>query len=155
MISPLKRIGRPYPSDYDAIPYPKRYIILEFKSFFGEGVKNTSSDQHLTHFIASCGNTISNDALLLCQFPQNLTGPVVEWYYSLENESIKIWDDMIDTFRAKFTVNTEISGHKRMKEFWNMIADSETLVLGVTVQQLRKKSLNWYSRTLIIECYCS
>ena len=43
-------------------------------------------------------------ALLLRQFPRSLTGPAFEWYCSLENGSIKTWDDMAHAFRAKFAV---------------------------------------------------
>lgn len=69
-----------------------------------------SPDQHLAHFIATCGNTSGNDALLLRQLPQSLGGSAFEWYYSLENGSIKSWDDMIDAFRAKFAVASDRVG---------------------------------------------
>lgn len=47
--------------------------------------------------------TKGNSVLLLRQFHQSLTGIAVDWYYSLEDGSIKTWNEMEDTFRAKFT----------------------------------------------------
>lgn len=89
------------------MPYPKGYIVPKFKSFSGEGIKGFNPDQHLAHFMASCGNTASSEALLLRQFPQSLSGPAFEWYYSLENGSIRTWDDLCDRFRASFAVMVE------------------------------------------------
>ena len=41
------------------------------------------------------------------QFPQSLAGPAFNWFYSLENASLKSWDDLVDTFLAKFGVVTD------------------------------------------------
>lgn len=109
-LPPFKRTVRPYPPAFDAIPYPTGYTVPKFKMFTGEGPKMISPDQHLAHFIATCGNTSGNDALLLRQFPQSLGGSAFEWYYSLENGSIKSWDDMMDAFRAKFAVASDRVG---------------------------------------------
>jgi Retrotransposon gag protein len=102
--TPARRCGRPYPAFYDQVDYPKGYVIPKFKSFSGEGTRDVNPDQHLAHFVASCGNTGGIDALLLRQFPQSLTGTAFQWYYSLENDSIGTWDEMADAFRAKFAV---------------------------------------------------
>ena len=102
-----RRRGRPYPTRYDLVPYPPGYVVPTFKSFSGEGMKDNNPYQHIAHFIASCGNTVSNDALLLRQFPQSLTGAAFEWYCSLEDESISLWDDMVIAFTTKFAVMAE------------------------------------------------
>ena len=81
----IKRTGRPYPAEFDLVPYPKGYVVPKFKTFSGESTKDQNPDQHLAHFRASCGNTGNNDALLLRQFPQSLVGPAFSWFYSLEN----------------------------------------------------------------------
>jgi Retrotransposon gag protein len=84
--------------------YPKGYVIPRFRTFSGEGNKDLNPEQHLAHFVASCGNTGGNDALLLRQFPQSLVGTAFQWYYSLENNSITTWDEMADSFRARFVM---------------------------------------------------
>jgi hypothetical protein len=73
-IPPAKNCGHPYPVIYDLEEYPKGYVIPRFRTFSGEGNKDLNPEQHLAHFIASCGNTGGNDALLLRQFPQSLVG---------------------------------------------------------------------------------
>jgi hypothetical protein len=88
-IPPVKNCGHPYPAMYDLEEYPKGYVIPRFETFSGEGNKDLNPEQHLTHFVASCGNTGGNDALLLRQFPQSLVGTAFQWYYSLENNSIR------------------------------------------------------------------
>jgi hypothetical protein len=64
-ISPIKNCRHPYPSMYDLKEYPKLYVIPRFRTFSGEGNKDLNPEQHLAHFVASCGNTGDNDALLL------------------------------------------------------------------------------------------
>jgi hypothetical protein len=62
---------------FDAVQYSSGYTVPKFKMFTGEGPKMVSPDQHFAHFIATCGNTAGNEALLLRQFPQSLGGAVV------------------------------------------------------------------------------
>jgi hypothetical protein len=61
----VRKCGHPYPSIYDLEEYPKGYVIMKFKDFSREENRDLNSEQHLTHFITSCGNTGRNDALLL------------------------------------------------------------------------------------------
>jgi Retrotransposon gag protein len=103
-IPPVKNCGHPYPAVYDLEEYSKGYVIPRFKTFFGEGNKDLNPEQHLNHFVASCGNTGGNDALLLRQFTQSLVGTAFQWYYSLENNSIRTWDEMTESFRARFVM---------------------------------------------------
>jgi hypothetical protein len=61
----VKNCGHPYPTIYDLEEYHKGYVIPRFRTFSGEGNKDLNPEQHLTHFVASCGNMNRNDALLL------------------------------------------------------------------------------------------
>jgi hypothetical protein len=65
----VKNCGHPYPAVYDLEEYPKGYVIPRFRTFSGEGNKDLNHEQYMAHFVASCGNTGGNDALLLRQFP--------------------------------------------------------------------------------------
>jgi Retrotransposon gag protein len=103
-IPPVENCGHPYPAMYDLEEYPKGYVIPRFRTFSGEGNKDLNPEQHLAHFVASCGDTGDNDALLLRQFPQSLIGIAFQWYYSLENNSIRTWDELADSFRARFVM---------------------------------------------------
>jgi hypothetical protein len=82
-IPPVKNCGHLYPAVYDLEEYPKGYIISRFRTFSREGNKDPNPEQYLTHFVASCGNTGGNNALLLRQFPQILVRTAFQWYYSL------------------------------------------------------------------------
>ncbi|XP_028548374.1 uncharacterized protein LOC114578929 [Dendrobium catenatum] len=53
--------GRPYPAEYDQVPYPKEYSVPKFHTFNG----TNNPRQRLAQFKATCGNTGVNDALLL------------------------------------------------------------------------------------------
>jgi hypothetical protein len=61
----VQNCGHPNSSIYDLEEYPKGYVIPKFKVFSGEGNRDLNPEQHLAHFIASCGNTSGNDVLLL------------------------------------------------------------------------------------------
>jgi hypothetical protein len=100
----IKNCGHPYPAVYDLEEYPKGYVIPRFRSFSREGNKDLNPEQHLPYFVVLCGNTGGNNALLLRQFPQNLVRTAFQWYYSLENNSIRTWDEMTDSFRARFAM---------------------------------------------------
>jgi Retrotransposon gag protein len=103
-IPPVKNCGHLYPVMYDLKEYPKGYVIPHFRTFSGEDNKDLNPEQHLAHFVASYGNTGGNDSLLLRQFSQNLVDTTFQWYYSLENNSIRTWDEMADSFRARFVM---------------------------------------------------
>jgi len=62
---PVRSYGHPYPIIYNLEEYPKGYVIPKFRVFSGEGNRDLNPEQYLAHFIASCGNTGGNDALLL------------------------------------------------------------------------------------------
>ncbi|XP_039130899.1 uncharacterized protein LOC120267304 [Dioscorea cayenensis subsp. rotundata] len=95
----LKSDGdKPYSSFHDQVAYPKGYNVPKFKQFNGLG----NPDQHLAHFITACGDISNNPSLLLRQFAASLTGVAFEWYTNLQLESIQTWQQMKESFRARF-----------------------------------------------------
>ncbi|MHC6133263.1 retrotransposon gag domain-containing protein, partial [Serratia marcescens] len=92
-------IGRPYPAHFDQVPYPKGYLVPRFKIYDGIG----NPIQHIAHFQASCGNTGSDEALLLRQFVQSLDGVAFAWYQKLEPDSIRSWGQMVHKFTQRFS----------------------------------------------------
>jgi len=50
------------------------------------------------HFTARCGNSATNQALLLKQFPLSLKGNALEWYMAIPPRSVADWDTMATTF---------------------------------------------------------
>ena len=99
MSPPILGYRRPYPSHYDAIPFPKGYQRPTFDKF--DGI-NGSPQEHLAHFYSACGETSQMDAFLVRQFVQSLKGSAFTWYTQIEPGSIHTWDDMQRAFLAQF-----------------------------------------------------
>jgi hypothetical protein len=158
-ILPVKNCGHLYPAVYDLEEYPKGYVISRIRTFSGEGNKDLNPEQHLAHFVASCDNTGDNDARLLRQFPQSLVGTAFQWYYSLENNSIRTWDEIADSFRAWFVMvsdkinivdlaNTKPKKRESMTDFinrwWNLcIKCDRTLTEDEAVNLIMKNIDGW------------
>jgi len=99
MTPPVLGYLKPYPSHYDAIPFPKGYQRPIFDKF--DGI-SSSPHEHLAHFYSACGETSQLDAFLVRQFVQSLKGSAFTWYTQLPPGSILTWDDMQKAFLAQF-----------------------------------------------------
>ncbi|KAL0910749.1 hypothetical protein M5K25_018832 [Dendrobium thyrsiflorum] len=91
--------GRPYPEEYDLVPYPKGFVPPTFKIF--TGIENPR--QHLAHFRASCCNAGGSDALLFRQFVSSLSGIAFEWYADLPNGSVRTFNELENLFLKRFS----------------------------------------------------
>ncbi|KAI5316644.1 hypothetical protein L3X38_036351 [Prunus dulcis] len=96
---PVQGYRIPFPSHYDAIPFPKGYQRPIFDKF--DGI-SSSPHEHLAHFYSACGETSQSDALLVRQFVQSLKRSAFTWYTQLPPGSILTWDDMQKAFLAQF-----------------------------------------------------
>ena len=54
---------KPYPADYDQVPFPRNYRIPDFAKFNGEDGKTTL--EHVGQFTLQCGEASSSDILKL------------------------------------------------------------------------------------------
>jgi len=82
----LKKIGmtRPYPLEWDLIPYPPK-----FKSPMLHTYDNKSSqNQHIYYFWSQTGNVLDNDAVIARLFISTLKGLAFDLFRSLPNGSI-------------------------------------------------------------------
>lgn len=93
--------GRPYPAEYDQVPYPKGYSVPKFHIFHGTG----NPKQHLAQFKATCGNTGGVDALLFRQFISSLTATAFEWYTELPNDICRIGEYVREKIRQCYGEN--------------------------------------------------
>jgi len=100
---PIIGYQKPYPSHFDAVPYPPGYSKPSFDKFDG---MHGSPHEHLAHFYSACGETASSDALLIRQFVQSLKGSAFTWYTQLQPNSIDSWGELQRAFLAQF-VNTK------------------------------------------------
>ncbi|KAL0925427.1 hypothetical protein M5K25_003755 [Dendrobium thyrsiflorum] len=94
--------GRPYPLEYDQVPYPKGYSVPKFYTFDG----NKNPRQHLAQFKATYGNTGGNDALLFRQFVSS-SAAAFEWYAELPNDSVRTFAELETMFVKRFASATE------------------------------------------------
>ncbi|XP_011625572.1 uncharacterized protein LOC105421100 [Amborella trichopoda] len=94
----LNLYQKPYPAYVDKTPFPPGYQRLNFPKYDGTG----SSQQHIAHFIAACGNTTNIYQLLLRQFVGILTGPAFKCYSRLPPGSISSWVQMEEEFLKLF-----------------------------------------------------
>lgn len=99
LTSPFFGYQKPYPAQYDTVPFPIGYQKPKFEMF--DGIHG-SPQEHLAHFYSMCGESAQLDSLLLRQFVQSLKGAEFTWYMSLRPGSIQTWDDMQKAFLAQF-----------------------------------------------------
>ena len=68
----LKKIGaiRPYPLEWDSVPYPLKFKPLTLHSYDNK----TSPNQHIYYFRSQTGNVIGNDAIVARLFIGTLKG---------------------------------------------------------------------------------
>jgi len=76
---------RPYPAEWNLIPYPPKFKALTLQAFDGKG----SSNQHIYYFKSQTGNVVSNDAILARLFICTLKGITFEWFMKLPEGSTK------------------------------------------------------------------
>jgi hypothetical protein len=91
---------KPYPSDYDLIPLPPIYPLLEFTKF--NGSEGSSSIDHVSRYLAQLGMISVLDPLWVRFFSQSLTGPAFGWYTSLGPDSIRTWKQLEEQFYIKY-----------------------------------------------------
>ena len=69
-------IPYPYPREWDLIPYPLKFNLINFTPFDGRG----SPTQHLIYFKSHLGVISGNETLMVRSFVGTLRGPAFDWY---------------------------------------------------------------------------
>jgi len=91
---------KPYPAEYDQIPFPRNYCVPDFAKFNGEDGKATL--EHVGQFTLQCGEASSNDMLKLRMFPLSLSGTAFTWFSSLASNSIFSFAQLEQKFHEYF-----------------------------------------------------
>jgi hypothetical protein len=91
---------KPYPSDYDMIPLPPKYRLLEFTKF--NGSEGSSSIEHVSRYLMQLGMISVSDPLQVMFFSQSLTGLAFGWYTSLGPDSIRTWKQLEEKFHVQY-----------------------------------------------------
>ena len=91
-------VVRPYPTEWDLVPYLPKSKALTLQAFDGKG----SPNQHIYYFKSQMGNVVDNDAILARLFIGTLKGLAFEWFMKLPEGSIKNWGDLEKLFLTRF-----------------------------------------------------
>ncbi|KAI8530046.1 hypothetical protein RHMOL_Rhmol11G0024100 [Rhododendron molle] len=75
------------------------YSPPKFVKFDG---KEGSAQEHKVRFVESLRAHASDSNLCLCEFSKSLTSRAYTWYVNLEPYSITTWEEMVNSFYAKF-----------------------------------------------------
>jgi len=78
-------IGRPYPAEWDTVPYPPKFKAPTLHTFDSK----RSTNQHTYYFKSQ-----TNDAIIARFFISTLKGVGFEWFMKLSAGSIMTWADL-------------------------------------------------------------
>ena len=97
---------RPYPLEWDSVPYPPKFKPHTLHMYDGKG----SPNQHIYYFRSQTGNVIDNDVIMARLFIGTLKGVAFYWFRSLPSGSINSWVDLETLFLSRFYKNdTEVA----------------------------------------------
>jgi hypothetical protein len=99
---------KPYPSEYDLIPLPPKYRLLEFTKF--SGLEGSSSIEHVSQYLAQLGMISVSDPVRVRFFSQSLTGSAFGWYTSLGPDSIRTWQQLEEQFHIQYHLKVAEAG---------------------------------------------
>ncbi len=91
-----------YSEWFERVPLPNQYKVPDFSKFSGQD--NVSTYEHVSRFLAQCGEAIAVDALRVRLFPLSLSGSAFTWFSSLPYNSVQSWTDLDNSFIVIFTV---------------------------------------------------
>jgi hypothetical protein len=135
---------KPYPSDYDLLPLPPKYRLPEFTKF--NGSEGSSSNEHVSRYLAQLGIISVSDPLWVRFFSQSLTGPAFGWYTSLGPDSIRTWKQLEEQFHIQYHSKAAEAGIAD----WAQVRQKRGETVAEYIQLFRKVKNRCYS-TCIIE----
>jgi hypothetical protein len=90
----------PYPAEFDFVPFPAGWRILEFTKFNGDDSRTTW--EHVSKYVLQLREAGFNDALRVRLFFLSLTGTAFTWFSSLAPNSIRNWAQLEHKFHDHF-----------------------------------------------------
>ena len=89
----------PFPPELLGKPYPKGYEPPKFHPFDG---RNGSTVELVSRFVHTMSPYVGDRELCLREFAKSLMDRACTWYTTLRPGPIKIWDEMMERFYAKY-----------------------------------------------------
>jgi hypothetical protein len=90
----------PYPEWFERVSLPNRYKVPDFSKFSGHD--NVSTYEHVSRFLAQCGEASATDASRVRLFPLSLSGSAFTWFSSLPYNSVNSWADLEKQLHSYF-----------------------------------------------------
>nr|ABA94546.1 retrotransposon protein, putative, unclassified [Oryza sativa Japonica Group] len=91
---------QPYPEWFERVPLPNRFKIPDFSKFSGQ--EGVSTYEHISRYLAQCGEASAVDALRVRMFRLSLSGSAFTWFSSLPYGSVNSWADLEKQFHSYF-----------------------------------------------------
>nr|AAT01407.1 hypothetical protein [Oryza sativa Japonica Group] len=91
---------QPYPEWFERVPPPNRFKVLDFFKFSGQD--GVSTYEHISQFLAQCGEASAVDALKVRLFQLSLSESAFTWFSSLPYGLINSWADLEKQFHSYF-----------------------------------------------------
>ena len=88
-----------YPIELLKESYPEKYDTPTFALFNG---RKGSAIEHISKFLDSMGSFAAHSDLCLREFAKSLVDRAYTWYTVLPTESIRTWEDMVESFCSKY-----------------------------------------------------
>ena len=86
------------------IALPPKFKISNAEKFDG----TRDSKQHVRGYLSIAKMNGLDEKQTLNAFPLSLTGGASRWYYSLDPNKTKVWNELVEFFVDQFIFNTEI-----------------------------------------------
>nr|ABA97351.2 retrotransposon protein, putative, unclassified [Oryza sativa Japonica Group] len=91
---------QPYPEWFERVPLPNQFKVPDFSKFSGQD--GVSTYEHISRFLAQCGEASAVDTLKVWLFRLSLSGSAFTWFSSLPYGSINSWADLEKQFHSYF-----------------------------------------------------
>ncbi|XP_066168771.1 uncharacterized protein [Oryza sativa Japonica Group] len=91
---------QPYPEWFERVPLPNRFKVPDFSKFSGQ--EDVSTYEHISRFLAQCGEASAVDTLRVRLFRLSLSGSAFTWFSSLPYGSINSWANLAKQFHSYF-----------------------------------------------------
>src|ERR1051325_562325 len=80
---------------------------------------------HLKSYVQKINPHTDDRKLWMHYFQESLSGTQLEWYYQLENDSIRTWSDLADAFYRQYEYNAELAPSRMQLQSMSMGRDEK------------------------------
>uniref|UniRef100_J3ME20 Retrotransposon gag domain-containing protein n=1 Tax=Oryza brachyantha TaxID=4533 RepID=J3ME20_ORYBR len=135
---------------FERVPLPHRYIVSDFSKFSGQD--RISTIEHVSGFLAYCGEASAEDAFTMHFFPMPLSGSTFTWFSSLPPNLVRNWADLEKQFHKYFfarvqqmTLTDLTTVRQRLDELEKHIQLPTGHVISSAEEMKKKRYCKWHN----------